>query len=74
MTPATSSAVPANARGITARSVFWTLDEREREQFRRGWWRAYDRKPPDSAQFAYRLGYHESTVAHSWAVAQEIAL
>jgi hypothetical protein len=67
-----ASGVPANARGIAARSVFWTLDDRERELYRKGWWDAYDRKPRARDAFAYRLGHHESTVAHSWAVAVQL--
>jgi len=64
--------IPANARGASASRGFWLLPEKLREKYRAGWWAAYDRKPCASHEFAYLLGYKESTLAHSVAVSVSV--
>lgn len=56
--------IPTNARGASASRGFWLLPEKLREKYRAGWFDAYDRKRERAADFAYRLGYRESTTAH----------
>ena len=65
--------IPANARGASASRGFWLLSEKLRERYRAGWWRACNRKPAQAHDFAYLLGYKESTLAHSVAVSVSVA-
>ncbi|HXT31417.1 MAG TPA: ParB/RepB/Spo0J family partition protein [Vicinamibacterales bacterium] len=52
--------VPANARGVVARSTFWSTSEREGERWRRGWWDAFDGAVlPTLHDDAYRAGRAE---------------
>jgi hypothetical protein len=55
-----SKEVPSNARGRTADSPFWGLNDTDQARFNQGWWCAYHHKPLSrGTHAAFRMGWVE---------------
>jgi hypothetical protein len=59
-TPPPKPTVPENARGLTAQSTFWHMDDADQARHKAGWWASYNNKPlSPTAKPAFKEGWEE---------------